>query len=204
MLSEEIRKYLPQYLSKEDLENLFNDLEEFPHNHSRFFTTRLSAEEVLFQGDGLEGLLTIMLPSDRVEERRGIVLSNTCDIDPSNVRKNRPVRLVHAPICNLEKYEKMLRSYPDSNVQSIEDHLASIRNQHVTNAFYIPNDSKSKLGYEGVVFFDDAVSLPNNYIHLEDAPKKRLFSLSDYGFYVFAFKLSIHFTRLQEGISRSD
>ena len=33
--------------------------------------------------------------------------------------------------------------------------------------------------------------------------QNRLFTLSDYGFYVFLFKISIHLTRIRENIQRN-
>ena len=46
------------------------------------------------------------------------------------------------------------------------------------------------------------MSVDNSYISREELNSKRLFSLSDYGFYMLLFKLSVHFSRIQEKVNR--
>ena len=56
---DEIKKYLPKYLSREATEKLFQDLKDFPENiHKKFYGNVLNNENDLFQGDGILDLPT--------------------------------------------------------------------------------------------------------------------------------------------------
>jgi hypothetical protein len=53
---------------------------------------------------------------------------------------------------------------------------------------------------ESVALFSDARSHPlDDFLARE---RSLLFRLSDFGFYLFLFKLSIHFNRMLEGVER--
>lgn len=65
--------------------------------------------------------------------------------------------------------------------------------------FYLPADGV--LEEEYVVMLDDVHSMPSN-IFIEQTEKQKLFTLSMAGFYLFVFKLSVHFCRLQENVKR--
>ncbi len=58
------------------------------------------------------------------------------------------------------------------------------------------------LGYEAVVFLDRINHCSNKSISRENISESRLFMLSNYGFYLFLVKLSIHFNRIQENVDR--
>ena len=55
---------------------------------------------------------------------------------------------------------------------------------------------------DSIVFFDRVCNFPNNKIPRENLKEQRLFTLSDYGSYLFLLKLSIHFTRIQDKVER--
>lgn len=200
---EDIKKYLPQYLSADQTKNLYEELKQFPDNiDGRMYSAVLNNEKNIFQGDGYEDMLLINLPDKDVKLGRGMVLSNTCDVDTSNERITVN-RLNYAPILKLGKYEKMLGmlvSRGERTVESIQAHISDIRKQRVSNIFYLPENQK--LNGESIVFLDRVNNLPSDYISTPEIPGKRLFSLSDFGFYLFLFKLSIHFTRVQERVIR--
>jgi hypothetical protein len=104
----EIEKYLPQYLSKEASKNLFAELEDFPENiDDRIYTNFLSENQIIYQGDGIGGLLSINLPDTITGKVPGMILSNTCDVDFANERLMES-RLVFATIFQLEKYKALL------------------------------------------------------------------------------------------------
>lgn len=202
---EEVKKYLPQYLSLTAQQELFKELTQFPDNiDQRIYTSQLSGHKNIFQGDGIQNLLYINLPDINIGEVPAMILSNTCDIDPSNERY-MPMRMVYTPIFNLAKYkETLIRSHVETGektIQSIDSHISDIRKQYVSHIFYLPKGGK--LENDSIIFFDRLNNCPSNSIEGQDLPNRRIFTLSDYGFYLFLFKLSVHFTRIREGVSRS-
>lgn len=203
---EEIEKYLPQYLTAGASIKLFSELKDFPSNiDSRLYTQFLKDTPIIYQGDGLSGLPSVNLPDPKIGPVPGMILSNTCDVDESNKRFHDS-RLVYATIFNLDKYKNLLiRKFVDSGRKSIEDieeHINKIRNQYISHIFYLPAIGDN-VKNESMVMFDTINNLSNKHIDRDDISKQRLFSLSDYGFYLLMYKLSIHFTRIREGVSRS-
>lgn len=101
---EEIKLYLPKYLSVESEQNLFENLKDFPENiDSRMYSALLLDDQIIYQGDGLEGLLVINLPNSYIRKEKAMVLSNTCDVDINNIRMF-PSSICYSPIFNLQKY----------------------------------------------------------------------------------------------------
>jgi len=201
---EDIKKYLPQYLSDYANANLFSELETFPENiDGRLYTSFLKNNPIVYQCDGISGLIHYELPDSRISEVNGVILSNTCDISQQNDRY-LPSKLVHAPIINLQKYHKMLRQKFVGTGQKSEDvinhHIQTIKKQYVSHIFFLPKGEG--LVEDSIIFFDRLSSLPSNYVKEDTIISRRLFTLSDFGFYLFLFKLSIHYTRVRENVSR--
>jgi hypothetical protein len=197
MIFEEIKKYLPQYLSIDDTKKLFNELKNFPYNiHQRFYAA--IEGNIIYQGDGIEGIPAFQLPNTQSKISQSMAISNTCDMDIQN-KRNIPMRILFSQIISLGKIEKSLL---ETNIpkDKISNYIESIRQQKVTNAFYLPKGSKIE---ESVVFFDYTNSFDIHFIDRETIKDKKLFSLSDYGFYILLLKLSIHFTRIQEKVNRN-
>lgn len=202
---EEIKKYLPQHLSSTAQQELFNELRAFPYNiDQRIYTTYLRNHTNLFQGDGIKNLLYINFPSTNVGQVPGMILSNTCDIDQANKRL-MPLRMVYAPIINLGKYEQsLIKNHVDTgqrSIESINSHFADVRKQHISHIFYLPKGGQ--LENNSIVFFDRINNCPSNLLDKESVIRQRIFTLSNYGFYLFLFKLSVHFTRIRDGVSRT-
>ena len=105
---------------------------------------------------------------------------------------------MYAPIIEIEKYRDVLIEKGASKEQ-VEGHLQAVRKQEVSSVLYLPAISKLK---ESIVFFDRIMSIDNSFIKREELKHNRLFSLSDYGFYLLLFKLSVHFSRIQEKVNR--
>jgi hypothetical protein len=195
---EEFRPYLPKYLSAEAQERLFKELGQFPANiDSRLYTTKLKDERTVFQGDGLARVWVSNLPDPTVREARVMVLSNTCDTAPENERLIGP-RLIYCPIISLPKWEERLRQ---QDRIPLADHLADIRAQKVSTMFYLPKNNA--LGEEAIALLDRINNCDLQKLNLDELTGTRLFTLSDYGFYMFLFKLSIHLTRIREGVLRN-
>lgn len=202
---EEIQKYLPQYLSATSQHILFEELKKFPHNMDQRLYSNYGIEDgTIYQGDGINGLMVINFPGNEIREMPVMVLSNTCDIKPSNVRFFSP-RIVYTPIFDLEKYRLMLiEEFVETGqieVQSINDHIKTIKQQLSTHIIYLPK--RPGLENDSIVFLDRLNNYPTEGISIEDIKNKRLFTLSNYGFYLLLVKLSIHFTRVRESIDRS-
>lgn len=202
----EIEKYLPQYLSKKASDNLFSELSNFPENiDNRLYTSQLSEKLIIYQGDGLSGLLSINLPNPNIGKAPGMILSNTCDLDLANERLFES-RLVYATIFQLEKFKNLLlKEYVNTHKKSeasINDYIERIKKQYISHIFYLP--AGMELEHDSIIFFDRINTLPNSALDKGEVPQRRLFTLSDYGFYLFLYKLSIHFTRIRESVSRTD
>lgn len=199
MQSDDLSKYLPKYLSVENYQSLLDELKSFPENiDKRLYTTSLE-KNILYQGDGYNSLPVVDMAHLELgcKNKYGIIVSNTCDIDITNKRPY-PSRIVYSPIFSLEKFLNLLK---DNNIREdkIENCLSDIRHQRVTSIFYLPAVYEVP---ESLVFLDRLYNIENNYIDRSSLTQHRLFSLSDYGFYLFLFKLSVHFSRIRERVNR--
>jgi hypothetical protein len=200
MIFEDLKLYLPKYLSSESENDLFKGLTGFPENiDTRLYTNYLSDSKVIYQGDGIHNLLVVNLPQTEVKPVPGMVFSNTCDIDLSNQR-NFPSQIVYAPIFQLEKYRSSLCHNSKKTSEQINNHISAIKKQEITQIFYLPKLS-GRID-ESIVFLDRLNNMPNKLIDRESIPDRRIFTLSNYGTYLFLIKLSIHFTRIQDKVDR--
>jgi hypothetical protein len=196
---DEFKALLPPYLSAATKEELFKQLKEFPKNRNYFAL----AGQVLdmpdpLQGDGWAGFVAIRFETLERKTVSGIILSNSCDISPGN-RRNLPVNILFAPLIQLGRYAELLEREGKRQPEDVKEILESIRRQETTSIFYLPpspNDSAERM-----VLLDDVHAHPvANFL---GGDPSRLFRLSNYGFYVFLYKLSLHFMRIQEGIDRT-
>lgn len=193
----EVEIFLPKYLSAESKAELYAGLQDFPNNlDSRFYTNKLN-DLIIYQGDGLKELLAVNLPHLDVKSIDGLILSNTCDLDILNKRAF-PSQIVYAPILNLKKYEEQLVTI--LNKEKLINHISDIKNQSITQILYLPK--LENVLEESIVFLDRIFNIPNDFIKRENLNNIRIFSLSDYGNYLFLFKLSMHFTRIQDKVDR--
>jgi hypothetical protein len=154
-------------------------------------------------------LMFVNLPHSDARPLPAFVLSNTCDIDPSNERLY-PTRIVYAPIFQLEKYRNALIEdhvkIGRYKQEKIDAHIEAIKKQFISHILFLPKGYG--LMHDSIVFFDRLNNCPLDTLNSKNLDSKnktneRLFSLSDYGFYLFLVKLSIHFTRIREKVKRS-
>lgn len=73
------------------------------------------------------------------------------------------------------------------------------KQQKITQIIFLPANSQME---DSIVFLDKIYHVDNRFINRDTLEDQRLFSLSDYGFYMLIFKLSIHFSRIQEKVNR--
>ena len=195
--SDDLEKYLPKYLSSDSVKSLIDEIKMFPDNiDSRFYINSNSFTDIL-QGDGLDELLIFNLPNPEQKLGPGIIISNSCDINPDN-EKVYCSRVMYAPITSVKKYKALLEE-DGIEMERINGHIHSAKKQHITQFFYLPQGNG--LDEDHIAFLDFIISLPQNYFNTKSAFTKK-FTLSNYGFYLLLFKLSIHFSRIQEKIPR--
>lgn len=123
--------------------------------------------------------------------------SNSCDIDPAN-KRDFPPKLVFAPIIKLSRYAMLLNQNKVSH-HSIDEKLGAIREQTITTLFYLPKGGKQEEEY--IALLDDVHNISYQAFSTQQN-RVKLFTLSQVGFYYFFLKLSVHFCRLHENISR--
>ncbi len=199
-LEENLSLYLPKYLSAESERELFSSLKDFPDNiDQRMYTAHLKEEPSLFQGDGIDRLWVMNLPSNEIKQSPCMILSNTCDISAGNER-NFPARVVYAPIIRLASYAASIEKSSTKTEEQISNHLDAIRRQYITQIFYLP--PQSGILEESIVFLDRVQNIGLSHFDENGLRSTRIFTLSDYGFYLFVFKLSLHFSRIQEKVER--
>ncbi|MFP4663793.1 MAG: hypothetical protein ACLFM1_05150 [Bacteroidales bacterium] len=200
MIFDDIKIYLPKFLSEESDSELFQGLKDFPDNiDSRIYTNYLKQSKIIFQGDGLRDMLVFNLPDTKIKPAPAIVFSNTCDIDTSH-KRNFPSQIVYAPIFNLNKYRDKLIKQSEKSEQQINSHIEAIKKQWITQVFFLPK--LQGIIEDSIVFLDRVCNCPNDFIKRKNIDKHKLFILCDYGAYLFLLKLSIHFTRIQDKVER--
>jgi hypothetical protein len=195
---EDFKTYLPPYLTSQGKEDLYKRLKDFPANRQVYaeHSDVLNIESPL-QGDAWKGFIAINFHTLEKKGVSGIILSNSCDISPENVR-DLPVNVLFAPLLNLHHYAELLKQKAGRQQQDVDSILDSIRNQKTTSIFHLPplpgaND-------EHMVLLDDIRSEPLAAFFATE--RSRLFRLNMYGFYLLLFKMSLHLMRVQEGIDR--
>jgi len=197
--TEALEKYLPYYLSGDKKESLRQALRDFRDAKDvQFYQLDPETQEQILQGDVWKHFSLFVYHTGERKEVKGIVLSNTCDVAGENPR-DLPVKLNFAPIIKLNNFIEMLQK---AGVKPgvIDSKIDSIRRQQITNIFYLPSCNES--GFEeAIVPLDDLHSVPVEQLR-QSGTFEKLKSLSMFGFYLFTFKLSIHFCRLHEGVDR--
>ena len=131
-----------------------------------------------------------------------MVVSNTCDTAPDNKRLLGS-RLLYCPIISFEKYQNLLRQQKDKLPANFNPagHLEAIKKQHNSSMFFLPQ--AEKIEDAGIALLDRINNCDAQSLDLHELITNRLFTLSDYGFYLFLFKLSLHLTRIREGVVRN-
>lgn len=199
-IEDELQIYLPKYLSAENYDTLIKELNAFPENMDNRMYTTIADKNLICQGDVISELPYIDIDhlDQGIKNKDCIVLSNTCDIDINNKRMFQS-RLMYAPLVELEKYRNVLLAHNAGTEQQIDGHIKSIKEQHVSQILYLPASSRFK---ESIVFLDRTLNIDSRYIDRMTLDDRRLVSLSDYGFYLLLFKVSVHFCRLQDRVER--
>jgi len=203
MLSyEQIKLYLPKYLSPESSDELFEELKSYPNNLNKIYQSIESKKKIL-QGDGLDSLPIINLPDKTIANKPVMVISNSCDNDIDNERFYSP-KICYCPLMTLKKYKENLIKFSKKFTEdSINNHIESIKKQLKSQIFYLPQ-GEGGLEEDHLIHFNTLISCDIKYIYKKLENMNFLFRLSNYGFYFFIIKLSIFMTRLNEEIDRKN
>ena len=189
-----LRDHIPYYLTQDAKDGLIRALRDFPHDTNYY--SDLYKDRVL-QGDAWTALGLINYEGGTRKEVKGVVLSNSCDIAPEN-KRDTPARIVFSPIIKLHAYGALL-TRAGIPAAVIENKFQSIREQKVTTLFYLPPGCG--LDEEYIALLDDVHTMPLSKF-LENDRRVQIFTLSQVGFYLFLFKLSVHFCRFHEALAR--
>lgn len=190
---EQFRLALPPYLAEFDKRRLLKQLQGFPSGSSFFGITD---DDEPVQGDAWHGFQILSPSSGAHEPVTGVVISNTCDLAAAN-DPQPDQNVVFAPLLDVGLYAKGLLSTGQTQDQ-VSSRLDQIRKQQIHRIFFIPRNGN--FGGERLILLDDLYTQP--LLDLDRRPMQKLFSLSNYGWYVFLMKLSVHFTRMTDGVPR--
>ncbi len=193
---EGLSNILPHYLSAPRREGVVKALNEFPE--IKFFYLNAYANEIL-QGDCWSRLVALDFNSGERRYIRGVVLSNSCDIDPSNPSVLER-QLIFVPLIRLPVLEGAWRRAGMSD-ERINSTFAAVRRQGISSFFYLPQGAN--VDVESVAWLDQIHTMPMKAFEAE-LDKKKIATLTDPSFYLFILKLSIHMCRLQENVDRSE
>lgn len=198
--SSSIQQHLPPYLSSEDQRGLLDGLQAFESgNNPDFYMSDFNDThgDDRLQGDGWHGFELFNFGSGEKRTVQGIVLSNSCDVSAAN-RRETPTRITFAPLVKLSAFTNLLTKGGIEKAR-IDAKVLAIKSQKTSNMLFLKAGGLLKADY--VVRLDDLHSMPIS-AHLKNEQQNKLFRLNNTGFYLFVFKLSIHFCRLQENVQR--
>lgn len=190
-----VEEFLPHYLTDDQKRSLADAMNSFD-DRSNLYTSQFQGE--MLQGDCWDGLPFYDYSSGKLASVKGVILSNSCDIDPAN-KRDEPIHLTYVPLLRLEPYLQRLAEAGFSK-DKIKGKASAIRGQRVTNIIYFPS-SQQGLSEECFACLDRVSSIPSGGYFPIDG-RRKIFTLNQFGHYLLSFKMSIHFCRLHEGVVR--
>jgi hypothetical protein len=193
---EESEKFLTPGLSASDRQEMLTELRRIRNASSmRFYSSRKFEQRM--QGDALNGAPYIVAKNPpALRTTQVMVLSNSCDISPENQREERPMVTI-APLIRVSKWRDRFIA-AGMKVARIDTKLKSLRAQEVTNKLFLPKGQG--LDEDSIVPLDHMQSIPTSM--LDASNPTTLAVLSQAAHWLLCVKLSIHFSRLQEGVRR--
>jgi ABC-type transporter Mla MlaB component len=200
-----IEHLFPEYLTKTEKGRLLQALEQFKEDktknrwNSKIYSHFYAPVNYPYflQGDLVREIRYPMWDySDRTFKKTftdAIILSNTCDLDISNLRKIHK-QVILAPLLELQDYIDEMTQIE----VNIEETLQNIKTQSTSNIIYLPSNLSN--GKDYICHLDKAFWFPTEELnsYLAEIDKTRIASLDYFGYYLFLVKLSYHFCRLPE------
>ncbi|WCD79177.1 hypothetical protein [Pseudomonas sp. TUM22785] len=193
MTGYDLMDQIPYYLNRESGEGLLKELENYSSATPMYSTKE---HEGILQGDCWTGLRIFNFDAGTQQEIRGIVLSNSCDVDPNN-KRDIASKISFSPIIPYSAIEKMIKGA--CSAESAESKLRAIKEQKNTQFMFLP--AQGVLSEDYVIWFSDINSIRADAF-LRNTNKEKIVTLSMVGFYMFVFKLSIHLCRFHEKVDR--
>lgn len=201
---ERIENLFPRELSEQRKGRLRDGLKQFlsKNSESKIYSEFYSETEYSYflQGDLIRDL---RFPYWDFETREfskkyfdALLISNTCDLDESNIRQI-PKEIVIAKLITLKDFEEGLKHF---NVLDQETVLRCLRNQEYSNLVYFPEIHGNE--YIGVLDELSSITLEEINELKSNLNQNRIKTLDMFGYYLFMFKLSYHFCRLPEETDR--
>ncbi|MBX3103162.1 MAG: hypothetical protein KF690_11685 [Bacteroidetes bacterium] len=206
--SESFENLLPSYLVEPRRSSFSDALKQFNNendeiNYGNFYSADTSVKQ-WFQGDIIANIRYPYWDNKQnIYSKKyaslGILVTNTCDLDPSNSRISNK-EAVFAPMVSIEEYLKNLEIESQKNNQIILE----LKKQRISNLLFLPGFGDHS-GY--VARLDKLFSFPSKelnsdlYFSQRNALLKARLSL--FGLYLFVLKISYHFCRLPEDNYRS-
>ncbi|WP_343684130.1 hypothetical protein [Asticcacaulis sp.] len=193
---------MPFYLTGDPadaLKSAIRDFQRSPTNAKYFIQSNKRTEfsDVMLQGDIWKNFPIYDFSSDnRRNDISGIVVSNSCDVSRENKREI-PAKISFCPLVPLSKIETLLAKEVDK--KSVESKIESIKRQQTTQFFYLP--AQEPLNVDCVINLSDIHSIDAGY-YCKSASSSKFLTLSQFGFYLLTFKLSVHFCRQHENVQR--
>ena len=194
---EAIRDQIPFYLTQPQKEALAAGLREFEQSSTINSFSISKYENETLQGDGWSKFQIFNFETGIRRNIKGMVISNSCDIDPANAR-DTPSNIIFVPLVPLSKLEQLWRE-SGLAVERLSQKLKDIRAQRVTDFFYVPQTGGLNEGH--VAMLKDVHTMPLKAL-FDTSGREKLFTLSQVAFYLLLFKLSVHFCRMHENLPR--
>ena len=194
---EDLAGSLPAYLAPGEKIKLFDEIKKFKESRSNtnFFISGNTYPDEILQGDAWGDINYIDPISGNTKTVKGLIISNSCDVSEEN-KRDIPLNIIFSPLLKLKNYLQLIETV--HGIQRAIEVKDKITNHRLSQIVYFP--PSSKLPVETIALLDNLVSVPNGVV--KNKTSEKIHCLSQFGFYLFVIKLSIHFTRFNEGISR--
>ncbi len=183
---------IPPYLSIPDKQRLTEALKQFKSGdkakgwHPKFYTGfYLSKQHPYFlQGDLVREIRYAYWNAEsRTYEKKyvdAIIITNTCDMDSSNIRTVQK-QVLFAPIVPFSNYlEELAKTVGQDELQGVEQR---VKDQLYSNVFYLPPVGPEQTDY--IVPLDEIFWLPGQEFqtYTADIEQNRIASLDWFGFF---------------------
>jgi len=189
---EGVGTHLASFVREIGKEHIAKALEQFP-SKMPFYTTIDDPDP--YQGDVWKEVNchVVFRQQMSVKPRQILLLSNTCDMTPSNSARLPPM-VTYVPLLTLEAMANLLREEKISEPQ-ITNWAQAVRNQEITNLFHLPSFNPER--DECVAWLSAAQSIELRSIQDLDASRNRASSLHPAAHWLLLVKLSIHWCRAE-------
>ncbi len=205
----QFEKFLPLYYDDVTRDRIKSGLSGFcaergkDFEYPNFYTT--NTPDYLLQSDILNSIRTVDWDGTKGDFipifSSGMLISNTCDVAPDNVRNINEKHALIAPILELSIFfdELNTNGYDEPQIKELHRKL---KEQAPSNVIYLPPNFIN--GKEYIVFLDKISWIPISQLTggYETIIDNRFIGLTNWAFYLFLFKVAYHFARLGDSYDR--